>query len=594
MARTFVEGSEPAPLGADEHVLARLWSRADDAPDRTIFSVPEQGLWREVTWSELTDSVRRTAAALVAAGVAPGDRVGLMSPTRMEWAVSDLAILAAGAVTVPLYDTSSTDQCRAILADSGARLVFVADEELAQRVHDVSDADVVVFDDGGLTELGGRGGSAEQDEVGRRLEALTVDDIATIVYTSGTTGDPKGCVITHGNLAWTVRQTRDHLGTVLAAGGSLVQFLPLAHIFARLIQFVCLDRDVVVAFPSSPDDPREDFRSFRPTFLLGVPRVFEKVYEAARRQAGGGVGGALFGAAASAARSWSTAERPGPLVRLRRQLFEPLVYTKLRRALGGRVRYCVSGGAPLAPDLAHFFRGAGVPILEGYGLTETTAPATVNTPAATRIGSVGRPLPGVSVRIDDDEILVKGGNVFQRYFHDDARTSDDFDGDWFRTGDLGELDDEGYLYVKDRKKELIVTASGKIVAPAPLEEAVAEHRLVSQAMVVGDRQRFVAALVTLDEDELSGFADRHGLRGDRLKDHERVRAEVSQAVEYANRLVSRAESIREFAILDREFTVEDGELTPTLKLRRRDIAERFADEIDALYRTEDVERTSGG
>ncbi|NDL56805.1 AMP-dependent synthetase/ligase [Phytoactinopolyspora mesophila] len=585
MSLTHVKGPEPAEIGSREHALARLWAQAEERSDQVILKSPADQGWNEMTWSDLVENVRSLAAGLVAAGVESGDRVGLMSPTRVEWTLADLGILAAGAITVPLYDTSSADQVRGILSDAGARLVIVADSDLADRVREVSDAEIVVIDDGDLDGLRRRGGAAEHDEADRRRDALTTDDVATIVYTSGTTGDPKGCVLTHGNVAWTIRQTRDYLDDVLGQGGSLLQFLPLAHIFARLIQFVCLDSNVTVGFPESPQDPRDDIRSFQPTLLLGVPRVFEKVFEAARRQASGPVKKAMFNAAVSTAQATSMAERPGPVLRARRAVADRLVYAKLRNALGGHVRYCVSGGAPLSTDLAHFYRGAGVPIFEGYGLTETTAPATVNVPDAVRVGSVGRPLPGVEVRIDDGEILVKGRNVFERYFHEDGRNDEDFDGEWFRTGDLGELDDDGFLFVRERKKELIVTASGKNIAPAPLENAISSHELVSQAMLVGDQKRFVAALVTLDEDEARSFAKKHDLPDDTsaLKEDETVRAEVQQAIDEANQKVSRAESIREFVILDREFTERDGELTPTMKLRRRDIAEHFADEIDSIY-----------
>jgi long-chain acyl-CoA synthetase len=585
MSPTHVKGPEPAAIGSGEHALARLWSHAEQRSEQVILKSPGEDGWNEMTWRELVDNVRSLAGGLVAAGVKPGDRVGLMSPTRVEWTLSDLAVLAAGAITVPLYDTSSADQVRGILSDAGVRLVIVADDELAGRVREAGDADVVVMDDGGLDELARGGGTDDQEEADRRRDALTVDDVATIVYTSGTTGDPKGCVLTHGNVAWTIRQTRDYLDEVLGQGGSLLQFLPLAHIFARLIQFVCLDSNVTVGFPKSPQDPRDDILSFQPTLLLGVPRVFEKVFLAAGRQACGAAKGDLFRAAVTTAHAASKAERRGPVRRFRRAAADRLVYAKLREALGGHVRHCVSGGAPLAPDLAHFYRGAGVAIFEGYGLTETTAPATVNIPSAVRIGSVGKPLPGVEVRIDDGEILVRGGNIFQRYFHEDGRNDKDFDGDWFRTGDLGELDDDGYLFVRDRKKELIVTATGKNIAPAPLENTISSHDLVSQAMLVGDQQRFVAALVTLNEDELKSFAKKHDLPDDTaaLKDNETVRAEVQQAVEEANQKVSRAESIREFVILEREFTEDEGELTPTMKLRRRDIAEHFADEIDSIY-----------
>jgi long-chain acyl-CoA synthetase len=572
------------PVSHEDHLVARIRRHAKESPDRAILAVPVDGGWRELTWSDLDARVRAVASGLVARGIKPDDRVALMSATRPEWTIADLAILSAGAVTVPIYDTSSAEQCRKILADAGARLAVVADDELAERVREGIDVDVVILDGDGLGQLAEAAGDDERAEVDRRVEDLSNDDVATIVYTSGTTGDPKGCVLTHGNIAWTTTQTRHHLDAVLRDGGHLLQLLPLAHIFARLIQFVCLDANLTVGFPSSPKDPREDVRSFRPTLFVAVPRAFEKVYEAARRQAEGRVKQSLFRFAVSAGKAWSTSDRHGPLLKARHAAADKLVFARLRTALGGQVRHCVSGGAPLSADLVHFFRGAGIEILEGYGLTETTGPATANTPSALRIGSVGRPLPGTEVRIDDGEILVRGGNIFQRYYHDDGRTDDDFDGDWFRTGDLGEIDD-GFLFVKDRKKEVIVTAAGKNIAPAPLEDRVNSHPLVSQSMLVGDQQRFVAALVTLDDDELDSFAREHGLDEDRstLIEHEEVRAEVNKAIDDANALVSKAESIREFVILPRDFSEEEGELTPTLKLKRRDIAEHFSDQIESIY-----------
>jgi long-chain acyl-CoA synthetase len=580
VSRTHVQGPDPVPIGPADHLLARLRSRAQDAPDAAALAVPagDEG-WRDITWSELDWQVQRVAAGLIARGVAAGDRVAIMSPTRVEWTVADLAVLSAGAVTVPVYDTNSAEQCRQVLTDSGTELCFAASAELADRLAAAGQQNVVVFDDGGLEELAEDGeNSAQVDE---RIAALSLDDPATIVYTSGTTGDPKGCVLTHRNLAWTTRQIRAHLDDVLGSGGSLLHFLPLAHIFARAIQFVCLDAGLRLGYARSMDNLPTDLKSFRPTFLLGVPRVFEKFLETAKQQATG-LRKPVFAFAESAGRAWAEAERPGPWARIRRGVADLLVYRQIRQALGGRVDYCVSGGAPLSREVALFFRAAGVPVLEGYGLTETTAPATVNTPTELRIGTVGRPLPGVEIRIDDGEVLVKGGNVFAGYH---GRDDDDFDGEWFRTGDLGTLDDDGYLTLTDRKKELIVTATGKNVAPSPLEERVAGHDLVAQAMLVGDQEKFVAALVALDEERLREYADRHGLDGDPadLRHDERIRDEVQRAIDEANQAVSRAESIREFVIVDRQFSEDEGELTPTLKLRRRDIAEHFADEIQSIY-----------
>ncbi len=585
MSRSHVRGHDPRALGSVLHLPGRLQTEAEQSPRQPILAVPDGAGWTEITRSELAERVRSVAAGLVTRGIGPGDRVALMSETRLEWTVADLAILAAGAVTVPLYDTSSAEQCRTILTDADVTLAFAANDALAHQLTSAADVQTVVFDGGGLDEVAASASHDDEQAIAKRSAALSPDDVATIVYTSGTTGDPKGCVLTHDNLAWTTVQVRQHLDEAIREGGSLLQFLPLAHIFARLIQFVCLDAGLVVGYARSPDDLRDDLRTFQPTLVLGVPRVFEKLIDAARQQATG-VRRPLFDFAVRAGQDWARAERRGPLLTGRRTLADLLVYRRLRQALGGRVRYCVSGGAPLATDLARLFQAARIPILEGYGLTETTAPATVNTPSEYRIGTVGRPLPGVEVSLaEDGEIIVKGRNVFRGYHGNAERTAEDFDGEWFKTGDLGELDHDGYLSVFDRKKDLIVTASGKNVAPTPLEDQVAEHDLVAQAMVVGNQRRFVAALITLDDEQLRTFASKHGLEDDDtdLRRHERVRDEVQAAVDHANEAVSRSESIREFAILDRQFSSDEDELTPTLKLRRSVIEDHFAREIESIY-----------
>lgn len=581
MTRTHVSGSEPITVGPRENLAARVKDQAERNPGRPVLAIPGDGDWRHIHCAEFARRVEAVAAGLIGRGVGPGDPVAIMSPTRLEWTIADLAILSAGAVTVPLYDTSSAEQSRQILSDAGVHLAFAATPELADRLTEGGARDVFVFDDGGLEELADDG-EEHLDEVEQRTAAITHDDLATIVYTSGTTGAPKGCLLTHGNLIWTTRQARAHLDEVVGGGGSMLQFLPLAHIFARVIQFVCLDGGLLVGYSRSQDDVPDDLRSFRPTFLLGVPRVFEKFFETAKRQATG-VKRPLFNFAVSSGHRWARADDPGPWLRGRRRLADLLVYRRLRTALGGRVTHCIVGGAPLSRELAQFFLAAKVPVLEGYGLTETTAPAAANTPSRMRIGTVGTPLPGVEIRIVDDEVQVRGGNVFQGYHGRDDE--DDFDGDWFRTGDLGMIDDDGYLTLRDRKKDLIVTASGKNVAPTPLEEQIASHDLIAQAMLVGDQQKFVGALIALDEDGLREFADKEGLTDDpqELRQNDRVRHEIKRAVNEANAGVSRAESVREFVIVERQFTEEDGELTPTLKYRRRDIADHFADEIESIY-----------
>jgi long-chain acyl-CoA synthetase len=540
-----------------------------------------------MTWRELGDRVRDIAAGLVASGVQTGDRVAVMSRTRIEWTIADLAILSAAAMTVPIYDTSAAEQCRFILSDAGAGMVLVDGAEAARTVETARDearfGEVVVFDEGGLDEVALRGGEAERTEVRRRLGTLTGQDVATIVYTSGTTGTPKGCVLTHRNLLWTVRQTEQHLEGILGRGESTVLFLPLAHVFSRIIQLGCLDSDTELAYARGLDALPENLRSVAPTFLLAVPQVLQKVFNSARRQATG-VKARIFDFAVSAAEEWSQDDTPGLVTEAKRAAADKVVYAKLREGLGGRVRFCISGGAPLSARLAHFFHAVGITVLEGYGLTETSAPVTVNRPQDVKIGTVGQPLPGVEVRIaGDGEILIRGENVFSGYRNNQAATRETFEDGWFRTGDIGRLDGDGFLRVTDRKKELIVPATGKNVTPSALEEGIKAHPLVSQAMVVGDGRPFIGALVTLDLDELHVLAAEHSLPWPPIPElyrHEVVRAAVQDAVDHANRAVSRPESVREFVILDREFTEQRGEVTPTMKLKRPVIEE----EIESIYR----------
>jgi long-chain acyl-CoA synthetase len=534
--------------------------------------------------------VRGVAAGLIAQGIGQGDRVVLMSPTRAEWTIADLAILAAGAVTVPIFETSAEDQCAWILSDSGAKVAICADAGHAATLDTARDhapalTEVFVIDEGGLDDLAARGAD-ELATVDERVAGITGDTTASIIYTSGTTGNPKGCVLTHANILVTARQAQLALSSLLLPdNASTLLFIPLAHIFARVIQFALLDAGTVLAYARSIQTLSDDLRSFKPTFLLAVPRIFEKVFNAAQAKAQGPKA-RIFDAAVTTAAQWSESSDPGLVINAKRALFDRLVYAKLRAALGGRIRHCISGGAPLAPHLAHFFHAVGVDILEGYGLTETTAASAVNPPEWNKIGTVGQPWPGTEFRVADDaELMIRGPGVFQGYWQNEEATADVLDDDgWFRTGDLGAIDDDGFITITGRKKEIIVTAGGKNVAPAVLEERLKAHRLISQAMVVGDQKPFVSALITLDPDELETFARERGL-GDAKEaaQSEQVRTEVDQAVDDANRAVSRAESIRKTAILERDFTIEDGELTPTLKVRRMVVADHFAGAIDDLY-----------
>jgi long-chain acyl-CoA synthetase len=593
MPKTHVEGPRPVAIPPEHNLTSTLWERAAGSSRDEVLRRRVNGNWRGLTWSQLGDRVRDIAGGLIAQGIEKGDRVALMSSTRLEWTLADLAILSVGGVTVPIYETSSVEQCAWILSDAGATLAIAGSADHAKNLDAARSQDlgeVFVIDDGGLDALVERGRQNHRDQVAARVRDVGCDDLASIIYTSGTTGNPKGCMLRHGNMLNAVRQGEVNLRRMLESGDSTLLFLPLAHVFARLVQFLCLESDVQLGYARSIEHLQEDLASFSPTFLLSVPRVFEKVFNGAQRRAEGPKR-KVFDFAVATSREWSqtvdAGRNPGLVTKVKHAIADKLVYAKLSEALGGQVRYCVSGGAPLAPHLAHFFHAAGITILEGYGLTETSAPATVNTPESMRIGTVGQPLPGVGIRIaDDGEILIRGANVFVGYWHnDDASKEVLTDDGWFHSGDLGEIDDDGFLRITGRKKEIIVTAGGKNVAPAVLEERLKANRLVSQAMVVGDNRPFIGAVVTLEPDELAAFAEEHELSGTpaELSKADAVRAEIDRAVEHANAAVSKAESIRKVVVLERDFTEEDNELTPTMKLRRSTIAEHFRDEIESLY-----------
>jgi long-chain acyl-CoA synthetase len=567
-----------------------------ERPDHVAFSRRQGTQWVDVTSGRFLAEVRALAKGLVAAGVDIGDRVAIMSRTRYEWTLADFAIWTAGAVTVPIYETSSAEQISWIVGDSDCVAVILETPAHATTLAEVRDRlpglrDVWQIDSGGLDELASAGGEITDADIDERRGRVRRSDIATIIYTSGTTGRPKGCELTHDNFMALTENTVERLGDVVCAeGASTLLFLPLAHVFARYIQVLCVHAGARMGHTADIRNLLQDFESYTPTFILAVPRVFEKIYNSAEQKAAAEGKGRIFAAAAATAIAWSRAHdhgRPGPLLRLRHGLFERLVYRRLRAAMGGRVQYAVSGGGPLGVRLGHFYRGIGLTVLEGYGLTETTAPATVNTPAAIKIGTVGPPLPGVAIRIaDDGEVLVKGNNVFMRYRNNETATAEAFVDGWFRTGDIGELDDDGFLRITGRKKELLVTAGGKNVAPAVLEDRLRAHPLVSQCIVVGDQKPFIAALVTLDAEMLPAWTRNHGLGEltvEQARTHEVVLAEVQKAVDEANKAVSRAESIRRFTILPGDFTEDNGYLTPSLKLKRNIVMKDYTDQVEALY-----------
>jgi long-chain acyl-CoA synthetase len=569
---------------------------ATDVPDRVLFAKRSGAGWTGVTAVEFRREVEDLAKGLLAAGIQPGDRVGLMSRTRYEWTLADYAVWTVGGVTVPVYETSSPDQVAWILEDSAAVAIFAETRAHARAVAGVRGRlpalrDVWQLDGRALDELVAAGADVPDADVGERRVGTDRTTLATIIYTSGTTGRPKGCRLTHGNFKDLAENAYERLAEVVRTeDASTLLFLPLAHVFARFIQVLCVEAQAKMGHSSDITTLLDDFATFQPTFILAVPRVFEKIYNSAEQKAAGKGKGKVFGTAAATAIAWSEARDTGRLplaLRARHAVFDRLVYGKLRAAMGGRIRYAVSGGAPLGTRLGHFYRGIGVTVLEGYGLTETTAPATVNTPVKVKIGTVGPPLPGVGIRIaDDGEILIRGVNVFDGYHNNDAASADAMQDGWFRTGDLGELDDEGFLRITGRKKEILVTAGGKNVAPAVLEDRLRAHPLVSQCIVVGDQKPFIAALITLDPDMVPAWAKSNGHEGltmDEARTDPAVRAALDDAVADANTAVSKPESIRKYAVLPGDFTEENGFLTPSLKLKRNLVMRNFADEVEELY-----------
>jgi long-chain acyl-CoA synthetase len=571
--------------------------QAERMPDRVVFARRVDGRWQDVTAAEFARDVERVARGLVAAGVQPGDRVALMCKTRYEWTLVDFAIWTAGAVTVPIYETSSAEQVAWILGNSGAVACVVETSAHAEAVASArselgSLRDVWQVDGGGLADVIAAGADVDSATLDERRRSAGPDDLATIIYTSGTTGRPKGCELTHRNFMALSENAVARLGEVVAVDGACtLLFLPLAHVFARFVQVLAFTAGARLGHSPDLKHLAEDLATFQPTFLLAVPRVFEKIYNSAEAKAQAAGRARIFAAASDVAIAWSKAQDAGgagPWLRVRHAVFDRLVYAKVRAAMGGQMQYCVSGGAPLGERLGHFFRGAGIVVLEGYGLTETTAPSTVNTPDLIRIGTVGRPLPGVSVRITDSgEVLIKGPHVLRGYWRNPEATAEAVPDGWFRTGDLGRLDEDGFLRITGRSKELLVTAGGKNVAPAVLEDRIRAHPLVSQCLVVGDQKPYIAALVTLDEDMLPTWLSSTGrpaMSVAEAAEDDDVRAEVQKAVDDANRLVSRAESVRRFRILPVDFTEDAGYLTPSLKIKRSVVLKDFGEDVEALYR----------
>ncbi|MBF4160567.1 AMP-dependent synthetase/ligase [Nocardioides acrostichi] len=613
-------GTDLAPVTGN--LTDDLARQAEQAPDTVLvcrWHEPDDGTpgWRDVTAAELWAEVRAVARGLIAAGVEVGDRVALMSRTRYEWTLLDYAIWCCGAVTVPVYESSSAEQVHTILTDSGAVAIIVEHalhagrvaeqrEGLAQLRHVWSiDTDTEVPGDSGgvVRELCILGAEVDDPVVDERRASIGPDDVASLIYTSGTTGRPKGCMLTHGAFLAEVDVTTRELAELFEPDDArTLLFLPLAHVLARIVQIGCVRTGTPLAHSAGFARIGEDLRSFEPTFVLGVPRVFERLFNAASQQATADGRGRLFDRAAEVAIAYSRGLDAGRVpvrVRAQRAALGRVLEQRMHGALGGRCRWAVSGGAPLGERLTHFYRGLGLTVLEGYGLTETTASICSNVPDALKIGTVGRPLPGAAVRVaDDGELLFRGPQVFSGYWQDPEATAEVLERDgWLHSGDIGEVDDEGFVRITGRKKEIIVTAGGKNVAPGVLEERLRTHPLIDQCVVVGDGQPYVAALITLDVEALRLWAGEHdalggGTRVKDLDDDEllalasrdtAVRAAVQTGVDAANQAVSKAEAVRRFVVLPRRWTEDDGQLTPSLKLKRRVVLRESHDEIEALY-----------
>ena len=584
------------PAATAGNLTNLIAERAWFEPERIIMSRPLGEGWQPVTAREVDEEVRATAKGLIAAGVQIGDRVAIMARTRYEWTILDFATWYAGAVVVPIYDTSSAEQIDWILNDSHSVGIIVetpALRDLVQTVIPSHTRHVWTMTDDVLAILREAGKHIGDDEIDRRRDAVTPSSLATLIYTSGTTGKPKGVQLTHANfLSETGNVAQGASELFLKPGGSTLLFLPVAHVFGRMVQIGAIASGLHMAHCSDPVTRLPmDLASFKPTFVLAVPRIFEKIYNGAEARAEAAGKGKIFKKAADVAIAYSEAlDKKGmsPVLKFKHAIFDKLVYSKLRAGMGGNVEAAISGGAPLGVRLGHFYRGAGVTILEGYGLTETTAGATLNLYGAHRVGSVGKPIPGTSIKIaEDGEVLIRGPIVMQGYWQNEAANTEVFDGErWFKSGDLGKLDDDGFLYIVGRKKEIIVTAGGKNVAPAVLEDRLRSHPLVSQCMVVGDNQPFIAALVTIDPDALKAWVVNHKKDGasinDLINDPDLI-AVVQTAVDEANKAVSKAESIRKFTILPVDFTIAGGHLTAKLSVKRHVVAKEFAQEIDALF-----------
>ncbi len=578
-------------------LVDHIVENASKTPDHVALSVPRGDAWVGVTSAQFLDEVKAVAKGIMANGVEPGERIGVMSRTRYEWTLVDYAIWYAGAVSVPVYETSSAEQIQWMLSDSGAVAVFLESDKNKRTFDEVSvhiptTTRIWVFEDGALDDLKADGKDVTDEALEERRRTLNPDSVATIIYTSGTTGRPKGCTLTHKNFMFEVDNVVNGMPDVfLAPGSSTLLFLPIAHVFGRAIELGCIRAGVRLGHAADIKELLPGLASFQPTFLLAVPRVFEKIYNSAQQKAVADGKGKIFDTAAQTAIDYSKAideGGPGLVLKLKHALFDRLVYGKLRHAMGGQMRWAVSGGAPLGSRLGHFFRGINVIILEGYGLTETSAATTVNRPSALRIGSVGQPLPGAKVKVaEDGELMLGGDQIFIGYWNNPTATAEALEPDgWFHSGDIGEIDDDGFVKITGRKKELLVTAAGKNVAPAVLEDRLRANWLVSQCMVVGDGKPFIAALVTIDPESFPAWAkqnDKGAATVADVVDDPDLNAAIQSAVDDANKAVSHAEAIKKFKILSVDWTEEGGQITPSLKLKRNVVMTEFGADVESLY-----------
>ena len=595
MTTEFASPPAAKPFPAEN--LGRIvFQNAQEAPDDVAVLRLVGSEWTEVTCAQYLEEVKGVAKGLMAKGIKTGDRIALMSHTRYEWSLLAWAAWAVGAVTVPIYETSSSSQCNWILTDSGATLAIVEDAELRGTLTGNTEwkGEILEIEDDLLAKLNEAGAGITDDELEKASLSTGLEDTCAIIYTSGTTGNPKGCEIVHGGFGGVVVAVEERLQDAFVPNSRTLIFLPLAHVLARILEVACFYKRVAVAHEPDTTKVVERLAEVHPTFLVSVPRVLEKVYNsaAAKAENAGGAKAKIFRAAVQTAIDYSKAieggEKPSTGLSLKQKLFSKLVYSKLHEALGGECDRVISGGGPLGERLGHFYRGAGFDLLEGYGLTESSGVLTVNPINKAKIGSVGKPIPGVTIQIaDDGEVLAKAETLFKGYWQNPKANEESWTGEWYHTGDIGTLDADGYLTITGRKKDLIVTAGGKNVSPSQLEDLLSSDPLISQAVVVGDNRSYIAALVTIDPETFPTWRDKHGKTGevaDLLQDGDLVGA-VQDAVDRANQSVSRAESIRKFHILPDEFSVEGGELTPTLKLKRNIVHERFSDDIENLYAT---------